>query len=80
MEFINNSNNIDLLTYKGLDVIYNIASLIVYLQYSYGEILITFEDYSNAIEKFETAKKLHFTPIETYIKLGKYQEALENYW
>lgn len=44
-----------------------------------------FEDFENAIEKFEIAKKLHFTPIETYIKLGqclyklgRYQDALEN--
>ncbi|MFX1570116.1 MAG: tetratricopeptide repeat protein [Promethearchaeota archaeon] len=52
---------------------------------SYGEILMIFKDFKNAVEKFEKAKKLHFTPIETFIKLGKclfelgkYEEALEN--
>ncbi len=51
----------------------------------YGEILMNYEDYEGAIEKFELAKSLPFTPIETYIDLGKcYMEldkkemALEN--
>lgn len=37
----------------------------------YGEILMIFNDYSKAIEQFEMAKTLPFTPIDTYIKLGK---------
>ncbi|KKM92460.1 hypothetical protein LCGC14_1218230 [marine sediment metagenome] len=37
----------------------------------YGEILMIFENYTGAIEQFMFAIKLPFTPIETYIKLGK---------
>jgi len=50
-----------------------------------GEILMIFKDYRKAIENLEYAKTLPFTPIETYIKLGRCymeldqkEEALEN--
>jgi len=53
--------------------------------HTYGEILMNFENYEDALEQFETAKKLQFTPIKTYIKIGKcllelgrYEEALKN--
>ena len=44
----------------------------------YGEILMIFNDYLKAIEQFEMAKTLPFTPIETYIKLGKCYLELDN--
>ena len=51
----------------------------------YGDILMAFNDFEEAIEKYEKAKELPFTPIETYISLGRclmelgqYNEALEN--
>jgi len=37
----------------------------------YGQILMNYEDYEGAIEKFELVKSLPFTPTETYIDLGK---------
>lgn len=50
-----------------------------------GEILMIFKDYKEAIENLEYAKTLPFTPIETYINLGKCyldldqeEKALEN--
>ena len=53
--------------------------------YYYGEILMIFEEYDEAIKQFEKAKELHFTPIETFIDLGEcfmilgnYDKALEN--
>ena len=53
--------------------------------HTYGKILMDFGDYESALMKFEKAKELHITPIETYIKmgkclieLGKYDDALEN--
>ncbi len=39
--------------------------------YVYGEILMNLGDYEGAIEKFELSKSLPFTPIETYLDLGK---------
>ncbi|KKM27954.1 hypothetical protein LCGC14_1569540, partial [marine sediment metagenome] len=51
----------------------------------FGEILMMFEDYEQALEKFEKVKGLSFTPIKTYlnmgkclIKLKKYEEALKS--
>lgn len=52
---------------------------------SYGEILMMFGNYEEAVIQLEKAKELRFTPIETYINLGKcyfelgqYKKALEN--
>ncbi|MBA7549323.1 hypothetical protein ES705_41802 [subsurface metagenome] len=43
-----------------------------YSYYIYGSMLIDFgKDYEGAIEKFELSKSLPFTPIETYLELGK---------
>lgn len=43
------------------------------------------KNYEDALIQFEKAKELHFTPIKTYIKIGKcllefgrYEEALKN--
>ena len=51
----------------------------------FGEILMLFKDYKKAIDKLEFAKTRPFTPVETYIKLGKCyieldqkEKALEN--
>lgn len=37
----------------------------------YGEILMAFSNFEQAIQQFEISKTLPSTPIETYIKLGK---------
>jgi len=47
--------------------------------HTYGEILMMFNDFEGARKQLEIAKKLHFTPIETYIQLGKcYYELRQN--
>jgi len=51
----------------------------------FGEFLMLFEDYSQALEKFEKAKNFLYTPIEAHrnmgkclVRLGKYEEALKS--
>lgn len=51
----------------------------------YGDILMAFDDSKDAIEKYEKAIELPFTPVETYINLGKclmelgqYDDAVEH--
>lgn len=51
-----------------------------YSYYIYGGVFIRFgEDYKGAIEQYEISKSLPFTPIETYLELGKCYMELDQF-